>query len=65
MATCRHVALHGLAGLDVDDGGEEEGFAVLAAEIAGDDVVEVGEVGFAVLVVGRLVVVMQAGESAL
>lgn len=49
MASRRHVALHGFGGVNVDDGGEEEGFAVLAAEVAADDVVEVGEVGFAAL----------------
>jgi hypothetical protein len=35
VAAGRHVALAGLAGLDVDDAVEEVGFAVLAAEILG------------------------------
>lgn len=46
----RHVALHGVALPDVDHRGEEERLAVLAAEIARDDVVEIGEVCFADLV---------------
>lgn len=33
VAARRHVALAGLAHFDVDDGVEEEGFAVLAAEV--------------------------------
>ena len=33
MAAGGHVALGGLGGLDIDDGVEEEGFAVLAAEV--------------------------------
>jgi hypothetical protein len=41
MATCSHIAFHSFTGFDVDDRGEEEGFAVLATEVAGDDVVEV------------------------
>ena len=31
-----HVTFHGFGGLDVDDIGEEEGFAVLAAEVLPD-----------------------------
>lgn len=49
MAPRGHAPLHRLGLLDVDDRGKEEGLAVLAAEVAGDDVVEVGEVGFAAL----------------
>lgn len=33
MAASGHVALGGLGGLDVDDGVEEVGFAVLTAEV--------------------------------
>jgi hypothetical protein len=47
MATGSHIAFHRFTRFDVDDGREEEGFAVLATEVAGDDVVEVCEVGFA------------------
>ena len=32
MPSCRHVAFYGIRLRDVDDGGEEVGFAVLAAE---------------------------------
>jgi hypothetical protein len=44
-----HVALNRLGGLEVDDAGEEEGLAVLATEVAADNVVERGEVRFAIL----------------
>ena len=53
MSAGCHISLHSFTLSDVDDRGEEEGFAVLAAEVAGYDVFEVGEVGFAVL--GKLV----------
>lgn len=35
MSAGCHVAFHGLGGLDIDDGGEEEGFTMLAAEVLG------------------------------
>jgi hypothetical protein len=39
MSAGCHVTFHGFGGLDVDDIGEEEGFAVLAAEVLPDMVV--------------------------
>jgi len=36
MSAGCHVTFHGFGGLDVDDIGEEEGFAVLAAEVLQD-----------------------------
>ena len=33
MSPRGHVPFHGFGGFDVDDAGEEEGFAVLAAEV--------------------------------
>lgn len=34
MSTSSHISLHGLGLFYVDDSGEEEGFAVLASEVA-------------------------------
>jgi len=47
MTPRRHVPIAGFAFDDVDDGIEEVGFAVLAAEVTADNVVMVGEVSFA------------------
>lgn len=41
VPACRHVALCGVAGGDVDDRVEEVGFAVLAAEVPADDLLVV------------------------
>jgi hypothetical protein len=49
VSSCRHVPLGGIGCSSVDDVVEEEGLAVLAAEVAADDVVVGGEVGLAVL----------------
>jgi hypothetical protein len=51
VSASRHAALRGLALADVDYRREQEGFAVLAPEVAAYDVVEVGEVRFACLMV--------------
>jgi hypothetical protein len=49
VSACCHISLHCFGLFDVNYRGEKERFAMLASEIARDDVVEVGEVGFAVL----------------
>lgn len=56
VSSRRHVALHRLGLLDVDDGREQKRLTVLPSEIPRDDVVEVCEVSFAVLGRRRLVV---------
>lgn len=49
MAACRHITLHGFGLFDVHNAREKEGFAMLAAEVARYDIVEVGKVCLALL----------------
>lgn len=49
MSARGHVALHRVARVNVDHAGEEEGFAVLTAEVSTYDVIVVGEMGLALL----------------
>ena len=49
MPASGHIALHRFSLLDIHDRGEEESFAMLATEVPRNDVVEIGEVGFAIL----------------
>lgn len=47
VATGCHVSFHGGSGGNVYDGGEEEGFAVLAAKVPTYNVIMIGEMGLA------------------
>lgn len=49
VPTCGHITFHRLSLFDIHHGREEEGFAMLASEVPRNDIVEVGEMGFAVL----------------
>ena len=49
MSASCHISFHRFALSGIHNGGEQEGFAMLAAEVAGDNVVEVCEVGLAIL----------------
>jgi len=49
MSSGRHVSLHSLSLLDVHNDREEEGFAMLATEVARYDMIEVCKVRLALL----------------
>lgn len=62
MPTCSHITLHRFGLFDVHHRREEEGFAMLASEVPRNYVVEISEVGFAVLRL-RIVVSIEAFEK--
>lgn len=49
MSSRRHISFHSFGLLDVHDGGEKEGFAMLATKVSGYDFVKICEVSLAVL----------------
>jgi len=49
VAACRHVAFSWVTLGDVNDAVEKVCFAVLASEVPTDDIIMIGEVGFAIL----------------
>jgi len=49
VSTCCHVSLHSLCCLDIDHVAKKERLAMLASEVARDDVVKVRQMSLAVL----------------